>query len=213
MPETCLRKDKQFKQLFNAQNTICAAPKSFLSLSKYYFQKNVNGRKDKKYCQYSQCAPWPQPPRYLYTVYSQIPTYSVLANNVVYFHCFSYITALQKIQNSQSNHYSTEWLEFFISSLSLRLPAFFIRFQHPEMAQPVRILTRCFLFYHITYFTFSVLRFIFHFIVRDVTATQQNHISYRKFQCNEFVQNSLQCNMGMIIFDPRVIMAVRGQKH
>ena len=55
MPETCLRKDKQFKQLFNAQNIICAAPKSFLSLSKYYFQRNVNWRKDKKYCQFIVC--------------------------------------------------------------------------------------------------------------------------------------------------------------
>ena len=51
MPETYLHKDKPFKQLLNAQNTICAAPKSFLSLSKiclskYYFQKNVNWSND-----------------------------------------------------------------------------------------------------------------------------------------------------------------------
>ena len=33
------------------------------------------------------------------------------------------------------------------------------------------------------------------------TASRPNHISYRKVYINEFVQNSLHCNMGMIIFD------------
>ena len=32
-------------------------------------------------------------------------------------------------------------------------------------------------------------------------ASRPNHTSYRKFHTNEFVQNSLCCNMGMIIFD------------
>ena len=33
------------------------------------------------------------------------------------------------------------------------------------------------------------------------TASRPNQTSYRKFDPNEFVQNSLCCNMGMIIFD------------
>ena len=70
MPETCLRKDKQFKQLFNAQNTICAAPKSFLSLSKYYFQKNVNWRKDKKYCQFIVCTHLGRSPLDIFTLFT-----------------------------------------------------------------------------------------------------------------------------------------------
>ena len=35
------------------------------------------------------------------------------------------------------------------------------------------------------------------------TASRPNHTSYRKFDTNEFVQNSLCCNMGIIIFDLR----------
>ena len=33
------------------------------------------------------------------------------------------------------------------------------------------------------------------------TASRPNHTSYRKFYTNEFVQNSLCCNVGIIIFD------------
>ena len=33
------------------------------------------------------------------------------------------------------------------------------------------------------------------------TASRQNHTSYRKVYYNEFVQNSMGGNMGMIIFD------------
>ena len=43
-------------------------------------------------------------------------------------------------------------------------------------------------------------------VVRAVlkqTSSRQNHTSYRKFDFNEFVQNSLCCNMGMVVFDLR----------
>ena len=50
-------------------------------------------------------------------------------------------------------------------------------------------------------------------------ASQLNQTSYRKFDTNEFVQNSLCCNMGMIIFDlqshggcKRPKTPLRGQK-
>ena len=33
------------------------------------------------------------------------------------------------------------------------------------------------------------------------TVSRPNHISYRKVYFNEFVQNSLGCDMGLIIFD------------
>ena len=48
-------------------------------------------------------------------------------------------------------------------------------------------------------------------LIKD--ASRPNHKSYRKFDTNEYVQNSLCCNMGMIILDLYGNMeAVRGQK-
>jgi hypothetical protein len=37
--------------------------------------------------------------------------------------------------------------------------------------------------------------------ILELTASRPNHISYRKVYFDEFVQNSLGCDMGMIIFD------------
>ena len=38
-------------------------------------------------------------------------------------------------------------------------------------------------------------------LVRDMVVESWNHISYRKVYFNEYVQNSLGCDMGMIDFD------------
>ena len=40
-----------------------------------------------------------------------------------------------------------------------------------------------------------------------------NHNSYRIFYLNDFVQNSLGCNMGIIFLTSDLKKAARGQKH
>ena len=48
-------------------------------------------------------------------------------------------------------------------------------------------------------------------ILKEI-ASRANHTSYRKVYFNEFVQNSLGCNMGVIIYVNEVLEAIRGKK-